>query len=753
MTNTSLVLVGTTPQDVLLGSSPFVVQNTSKTEVVNFKLKDSTSLGGEIKPNEKMEFSADMTFWVNNANPSVNTVLYISSDVISNGKVETTGAVTQHVKDVTPFNIAEHYSFDIAGGDFMNFSRSANGQQFTEISVSPLTGDTQTIVEYKTPFQFPCYSEIEASISQRTRGDYAVMEITDKDSTYVDIPDEYTFTALSQTTTTLTATLNAAFDGYIGSWVDIYGLLDTRFNYTNLCVATISSDKKTLTFTVSDEATLPSLTATPASLVGGKLKRQSKLLLAGNALGMRFTGTSHTTTAYLARFGGGSIKETGTLGGSKLVTSASTAPTYTAGSMGNVEIKATSRFRLEAEPEVIVFGDKGIDALANLSIRNTFTAVKPIASLDYYVRFRAVSPISISRPIAKIVSATKATATTTATIVTDVPHGLTTTSYVTIKGIANQTVFANITTPVAVSSVIDANTFTVVIGTATIATSYGGAIILCNGSVDQQGIIGQIPQSVARDANGLVTIVGNGTWAGLGGVGEYVNLYGCRSSVDGSDLGVDGVYKVHNFSTTTLILEPVKDLAGNIIVNGLGNAVTPTGGVITTTNCGGAVILRTTLRSHDIVLATYSQAQMKIMGQGSYRTDMALPVVHLGSIAVNTTESALLAPSIGTYVTVATAPAGVSLKATAGNVYAVTASNVTASAIYLKLYNKASAPTLASDVPLITIPVPANSCVPIEFGRLGLRFATGIAYVVTGGIGATDTASVLAGSQITIQYV
>ena len=540
----------------------------------------------------------------------------------------TAGAVTQHIVDVIPSTIGQYYSFELASGDFINVGRSSNGQHFTEISMNPLSvGDEQTLVEYKTTFQFPCYSEIEASMSQRVKGHYAVMEITDKDSTYLDEPIEYTFTSVTQATTTLTVALNAAFDGYLGSWVDIYGLLDNRFNYTNLCVASMSSDKKTLTFTVSDEATITSLTATASNLVGGKLKRQAKLLLAGNALGMRFSGTSATTTAYLARFGGGSIKESGTMIGAKTVTSGSSAPTFTSGAMGQVELKATTRYRLEAEPEVIVFGDRAGDVLGNLTLRTQFTAVKPSGNTDYYVRFRAVTPKSISRPIAKIVSAVKATATTTATITTDVPHGLTTSSYVTIKGIANQTVFANFTTPAVVASIVSPTQFTIVIGTATIATSYGGTVILCNGSVDQQGIIGQVPQSVARDANGLVTIVGNGTWAGLGGVGEYVNLYGCRSSVDGSDLGVDGVYRVHNFATTTLILEPVKDLAGNIIVNGLGNAVTPAGGVITTTNCGGAVILRTTLRSHDIVLATYSQSQIKIIGQGSGRADMALPVI------------------------------------------------------------------------------------------------------------------------------
>lgn len=631
MTNSSLVLVGTTPQNVLMGSSPFVVQNTSKTEVVNFKLKDSTSLGGEIKPNEKMEFSADMTFWVNNANPSANTVLYISSDVISNGKVETTGAVTQHVKDVTPFNIADHYTFDIAGGDFVNFARSSNGQQYTEVSIDPLSAEeTQTIVEYKTPFQFPCYSEIEASISQRTSGDYVVMEITDKVSMDVE-PIEYNIVSISQSTTTLTVTLDFPFDGWLGSWVDIYGLADSRFNYTNAAIATMSLDKKTLTITTRDEATLPSLTATPASFVGGKLKRQAKLQNARNAVGMRFSGLSATTAAYMARFNSGSIKEVGTLTGSRLATNASTAPTYISGVNGNVEIKPSTRYRIEVEPENIAFMDKPVDSAGvTYAARQAFTAVKPSSDNDYYIRFRAVSPRSISRPVAKIVSAVKATASTTATITTDVPHGLNVDSYVNIYGINNQTVFANLTAATKVASIISDTVFTIVIGTATIATSYGGYVSLCNGGVTQPGAIAQVVQSVAVDANGFVTLIGTGTWAGLGGVGEYVNLLGVRNSTNGADLGVDGVYRVSNFATTTLVLEPVKDLNGIRAINGLGQNLSPTVGVIPTTNAGGAVLLRTTLRSHDFVVASYSQSVMNISGQGTQRADKSIPIYGVG---------------------------------------------------------------------------------------------------------------------------
>ena len=78
------------------------------------------------------------------------------------------------------------------------------------------------------------------------------------------------------------------------------------------------------------------------------------------------------------------------------------------------------------------------------------------------MKFSAVSPKSLSRPIAKIVSITK-TASTSATVTTDTPHGLTTTNYVTIKGVRDQTNFPNLTTATIVASTPTTTTFTIVI--------------------------------------------------------------------------------------------------------------------------------------------------------------------------------------------------------------------------------------------------------------------------------------------------
>lgn len=584
--------------------------------------------------------------WAKVVSSSDTTELIYFIDVTE--PLQVSGTVIQEVPSIPASELTSHFTFSAAGGDFINTSISSNGQQFIEISIDPLSvGETQTTVESKRPVRFPLYAEIEASLSQRTYGDYAVIEITDNINRDVE-PNEYNIVSISQSTTTLTVTLDFPFDGWIGSWVDIYGLADSRFNYTNAAIATMSLDKKTLTITTRDEATIPSLTVTPNS-TGGKLKRQAKLQNARNAVGMRFTGLSHTTAAFMSRFDSGSIKEVGTLTGSRLATNASTAPTYISGVNGNVEIKPSSRYRIEVEPEIITFMDKSVDnAGVTYAARQAFTAVKPLRDIDYYIRFRAVSPRSISRPVAKIVSAVKATASTTATITTDVPHGLNVDSYVNIYGIHNQTVFANLTAATKVASIISDTVFTIVIGTATIATSYGGYVSLCNGGITQPGAIAQVVQSVAVDDNGFVTLIGTGTWAGLGGVGEYVNLLGVRNSTNGADLGVDGVYRVSNFATTTLVLEPVKDLNGIRAINGLGQNLSPTVGVIPTTNAGGAVLLRTTLRNHDFVTASYSQSVMSISGQGTQRADKAIPIYGIGgSVTANQGISATVSSTTG----------------------------------------------------------------------------------------------------------
>ena len=135
--------------------------------------------------------------------------------------------------------------------------------------------------------------------------------------------------------------------------------------------------------------------------------------------------------------------------------------------------------------------------------------------------------------------------------------------------------------------------------------------------------------------------------------------------------------------------------------------------------------------------------------QGTYATE---PIPASQATANQPVTATPLTPTAGSVVTTASTNAAV-VKSTAGNLFNVSASNPTATPAYVKLYNKATTPTVGTDVPLITIPVPANSAVSFDLGSLGARFGSGIGRAVTGAIGATDTTNAVAGVQVLISYV
>jgi hypothetical protein len=91
-----------------------------------------------------------------------------------------------------------------------------------------------------------------------------------------------------------------------------------------------------------------------------------------------------------------------------------------------------------------------------------------------------------------------------------------------------------------------------------------------------------------------------------------------------------------------------------------------------------------------------------------------------------------------------------STKASAGQVYGIVATNINAAVRYLKLYNKASAPTVGTDTPVATFAIPGNTAgagLALNFPQ-GLAFATGIAWALTTGSADADTAAVAASDLI-----
>lgn len=94
------------------------------------------------------------------------------------------------------------------------------------------------------------------------------------------------------------------------------------------------------------------------------------------------------------------------------------------------------------------------------------------------------------------------------------------------------------------------------------------------------------------------------------------------------------------------------------------------------------------------------------------------------------------------------------VKASTGSVYEVSISNFTGTTGYFKFYNKATAPTVGTDIPILTVAVASGTTYATDFGPLGKRFNAGISYAYTGGTGlANDTAAAVVGAQISGTYL
>lgn len=95
-----------------------------------------------------------------------------------------------------------------------------------------------------------------------------------------------------------------------------------------------------------------------------------------------------------------------------------------------------------------------------------------------------------------------------------------------------------------------------------------------------------------------------------------------------------------------------------------------------------------------------------------------------------------------------------SVKASAGTLLALQVSNINAALRYLKLYNKASAPTVGTDVPFMVFPIPIGGYIAEEFGTLGIRMGTGIALAITGAAADSDTTAVSASEhKVSLSYI
>ena len=90
-------------------------------------------------------------------------------------------------------------------------------------------------------------------------------------------------------------------------------------------------------------------------------------------------------------------------------------------------------------------------------------------------------------------------------------------------------------------------------------------------------------------------------------------------------------------------------------------------------------------------------------------------------------------------------------KASAGKLFSVNGYNSTATVTYLKFYDKATAPTVGTDTPVLTLALPASAVFNYDLG--GIAFATGIGYGLTTDAANNGTTAVAAGAILGLNVV
>jgi hypothetical protein len=276
------------------------------------------------------------------------------------------------------------------------------------------------------------------------------------------------------------------------------------------------------------------------------------------------------------------------------------------------------------------------------------------------------------------------------------------------------------------------------------------------GKTTGQGFVGAV---LLTDANGAEITASNGlpvampamtastyNVAGVIAINTDLLIIDCQNlegvSIQCTSMGTTGVV-TPNWSNngTTFVAATLTTTVGTAVstFNAAGMWTTPVLGRylrlrLTTATTGGT----TTLAVQGIAQASnFPVAQQIITGT----------VTASGTVTATVTPPA---PATPYFVNSAASTNGALILTGTSSLHAFYATNEGASPAYVKLYNKATAPTVGTDIPEMTIPVPAAaSGVPgvanPMMGFLGFRFALGLGIAITRNAVYTDTTAIGAG--------
>jgi hypothetical protein len=486
-------------------------------------------------------------------------------------------------------------------GDFIEVGGNTTGAGYEKISKDIFNDDTETILQSKFTVKSPARFAIALTLSQRLNGQRFVAEMVGVDNTgtvvaTMPVPTAIAIQDVAQTTTTLTVNTSVAHGLYAGQRICIYGSPDSRANYTEALVASVFTPTQ-FSVTNTEYGAIPSQTIN--LIAGGFVIVVDSLNQSDNAHALVFEGTTSTLARYVARSQKSPFIESG-------LTTLGTTTAVVGNASGFCDSLRTACFYdMDYKVDSLVTRGFNVDSFSgqNGTLKNNQCV--PDITLNYKIRIRAKNVKGMTKPIARIVSAVKS-ASTTATITTDVAHNLTVNDWIQLYGMRDQTNFANLSTVTQVVSIVNSTSFTIAFGASATATSYGGTVIKVNGN-NTIGALGQAIQSIQRTGN-LLTVTGSASWSGIA-VAEAVNLHGLYDTTGVAYPQYEGAYKVASVSTTSLVLYN-------------------TGADFGLINCGGTAIKRTDFRMHCFRMLEYTRIIADIdAGNGnSSDTQNSIPV-------------------------------------------------------------------------------------------------------------------------------
>jgi hypothetical protein len=477
--------------------------------------------------------------------------------------------------------------------DIVQLDGNAVSASYLVISKDPLSVGGVTTLETIAAYSMPLEVAVGLAFSQRILGQELSVELISTETPSSPVND-VAISSISQTTTVLTVNTATPHDLVPGKRIGIYGCIDSRLNYPALVVATTPSATQ-FTCTAGPGGTIPSVSLSGGA--DGYVYFRSALGYAQNGVSQIFENTSTTNASMYSRSASGDALPSGTTGGNHAITVGSAASIQSIVSPYTYSFLPTSEFRFILQADRVQWLDATVDTTSAPTSRLLRTQVVPDPTKQYKLRFRFTNNKGLTVPAAKIVSAVKS-GSTTATITTDGPHGLTTGNTVVVYGIRDQTNFANLTAPTT-ATVLNSTQFTVAFGASATATSYGGMVAVGNGANVPTAFPSLALQSASVASNEL-SLSASANWSWL--IGDYVNVYGCRDVVSGADLGVDGVYRVVDVSTTSIRLAPI-------------NPAT-TLPALSPTSCGGTVIKRTDARIAFVRIFDYLRERVEVQPNG-----------------------------------------------------------------------------------------------------------------------------------------